>query len=282
MRMRPMSFRDRWVLVTGASSGLGRAMAVKLAKEHGANILAVARRADRLDALRDEVTTTCGARVHTILADLSQPDEVERVLRQANDGRTLYAAILNAGVTHMGPHENLEWASFRKMLEVNVASNVRLTTELLPQIERYGEGGGLMLVASLAGLTPVPYQTAYSGTKAFLVHFGCGLWHEMEGRNVSITTYAPSGVQTEMTSGPSFSALRKWLVPVDRAASEGIEALRSRAYLHVPGALFRAGLKLVQMLPDRVVAGRIGAAYRRSLELAAAHDEAARSKSFIV
>jgi short-subunit dehydrogenase len=71
-----------------------------------------------------------------------------------------------------------------------------------------------MLVASLAGLTPVPYQTAYSSTKAFLVHFGCGLWHELQGRNVSITTYAPGGIETAMTAGASFGGLRKWLVPV--------------------------------------------------------------------
>lgn len=244
-------------------------MALKLTREHGAHVVAVARRGDRLEDLRHDVEMTCGARVHPIVADLSQPEDVERVLRQANDGRRLYAAILNAGVSHFGHHHDLEWAAFRTMLEVNVASNVRLTTELLPQIERNGEEGGLMLVASLAGLTPVPYQTAYSSTKAFLVHFGCGLWHELQGRRVSITTYAPGGVQTEMTSGPRFGALRRWLVPVDDAAGEGIEALRVRAYLHVPGALFRAGLKLVQMLPARAVTGRVGAAYRRSLELAA-------------
>jgi short-subunit dehydrogenase len=58
------------------------------------------------------------------------------------------------------------------MLHVNVTSTVRLTTGLLPYLEETGEGGGLMLVASTAGITPVPYQAAYSGTKAFLVHFG--------------------------------------------------------------------------------------------------------------
>lgn len=269
------------MLVTGASSGLGRAMAVKLAQQHGAHVVAVARRVDRLGLLRQELEATCGAQVHPIAADLSEPAEVERVLREANDGRRLYAAILNAGVTYFGHHHALEWAEFRRMLEVNVASNVRLTTELLPQIERNGEEGGLMLVASLAGITPVPYQTAYSSTKAFLVHFGCGLWHEWQGRNVSITTFAPSGVQTEMTSGPRFGALRRWLVPVDRAASEGIEAFRVRAYLHIPGAFFRMGLKLVQMLPARTVTGRVGAAYRRSLELAAdSHDGVVDARQF--
>ena len=152
-----MVFRDRWVLVTGASSGLGRAMATKLAREHGASIVAVARREERLEALRREVEATGSSRVHPIAADLSNPCEVERVLREANDGRRLYAAILNAGVTYFGSHADLEWATFRRMLEVNVASNVRLTSELLPQIEQNGEDGGVMLVASMAGLIPIPY-----------------------------------------------------------------------------------------------------------------------------
>ncbi len=150
-----------------------------------------------------------------------------------------------------------------------MASTVRLTAQLLPKIEQSGEDGGVMLVASMAGLTPIPYQTAYSATKAFVVHYGCGLWHELQGRRVSITTYAPGGVQTEMTSAASFAGLRQWLAPVDRAAAEGIEALRVRAYLHVPGALSRAALALTGLLPARLVTGRIGAAYRRSLELEA-------------
>jgi short-subunit dehydrogenase len=267
--MKPMDFRGQWVLVTGASSGLGREMAVVLAREHRANIMAVARRADRLDELRAELEGTYGVQVQTVAADLSRTEDLERVVHWASEEHKLYAAILNAGLTYYGDHFGLAWSDFQSMLQVNVFANVRLTTALLPRIEQNGEEGGLMLVASLAGLTPVPYQTAYSGTKAFLVHFGCGLWHELQGRKVSITTYAPGGIETAMTAGPSFGGLRRWLVPVDGAAREGVEALRRRAYLHVPGMSSRVGLRLAKLLPSRFVTGRVGAAYRRSLDLAA-------------
>ena len=70
-----------------------------------------------------------------------------------------------------------------------------------------------------------------------------------------------------MTSAASFAGLREWLAPVDQAAAEGIEALRVQAYLHVPGALSRAALRLARLLPARLVTGRTGAAYRRSLQL---------------
>ena len=261
-----MNFRNRWVLVTGASSGLGRAMAALLAREHGANIVAVARRGDLLDELRSELEKSAGVRVETMVADLSKLEDVEAVLRKVTVEQPVYAAVLNAGVTHFGNYHELEPQKFDEMLHLNVSSNVRLCTGLLPFLERADEGGGVLLIASMAGITPIPYQAAYSGTKAFLVHFGCSLWHELEGKKVSLTTYAPGGIVTEMTAGENFVPLRKWLMPVDEAAREGIDAFRVRKYLYVPGALNRLGAGLMRMLPRRAMTSRIGAVYRRALE----------------
>src|SRR5687767_13291673 len=265
--MKPMDFRNRWVLITGASSGLGQAMARKLATEHKANIVAIARRKQRLEELKEELESQAGVEVVAIAADLSKLEEVDRALELAASGRDLYAAILNAGVTHFGEHGSLSWSDFERMLNTNVTSVVRMATALAPQLERTGLGGGLMLVSSMAGMTPIPYQTAYSATKAFLVHFGCGLWHEMQGRSISITTYAPAGIVTEMTGGESFRPLRSWLMPVDRAATEGLEAFRRRRYLHVPGSSNRLGTVLMRLLPQRLVTGQIAATYRRALKV---------------
>jgi short-subunit dehydrogenase len=123
-----------------------------------------------------------------------------------------------------------------------------------------------MIVASMAGITPVPYQTAYSATKAFLVHFGCGLWHELQGRPVSITTFAPGGVVTEMTAGESFGPLRGWLLPVDATAAEGLQAFRQRKYLHVSGTANRIGSAFTKLLPQQLLTGLVGASYRRALQ----------------
>jgi len=241
-------------------------MTAILAREHRANIIAVARRANLLAELRREIESSAAVRVEPIVADMAKSDEVEGVLRQVTHERRIYAAVLNAGVTHFGNYDELPWRDFETMLHVNVTSTVRLTTGLLPHLEQTGEGGGVMLVASMAGITPVPYQAAYSGTKAFLVHFGCSLWYELQGKNVSVTTYAPGGIVTEMTAGASFEPLRKWLMPVDAAAREGIEAFRTRKYLHVPGTTNRIGTALLKLLPQRAVTSRVGAVYRRALE----------------
>lgn len=262
--MNPMELRGRWVLVTGASSGLGREMAKLLAVKYGANLLIVARREDRLREVKAELERSGGVKVETCVADLSKLEDVDRVIASATEGRDLYGAILNAGVTHFGPFEKLSWDAFRSMLDTNVVATVRLTTALIPHLET--QGGGLMIVSSMAGLHPVPYQSHYSATKAFLVHFGVTLWHELQGRNVSITSYAPSGVVSEMTAGESFTPLRRWLMPVAQAASEGVEAFRSRKYVHISGFSNRVGSVFARMLPQRLATSLVAAQYRSALK----------------
>jgi len=260
-----MNFRGRWVVVTGASSGLGREIARVLAVDHGANLVLVARRAPRLDELKSELEETARVAVHTIVADLSNPEDMERVFHEATAGRAIYGVVLNAGVTHFGSFDELSWADFQAMLATNVTSVVRLTTLFLPYLETRNEGGGILLVASMAGLVPVPYQTAYSGTKAFLVNFGRGLHHELEGRSVSVTTFAPGAIATEMTAGERFIPLRGWLMPVEPCAREAVRAFVARREIHLPGLTNRLGSVLIRLLPQRFVTARMAATYRSAL-----------------
>jgi short-subunit dehydrogenase len=264
--MKRMDFEGRWVLVTGASSGLGREMTKVLARDHGANVIPVARRMERLEELKREIESTSSSKVAPIAADLSRIDEVDRVFREATAIAPVYGAILNAGVTHFGEYHELSWSDFENMLATNVTSVVRLTTALVPYLEERRDGGGVMLVSSMAGLTPVPYQTAYSATKAFLVNFGCGLYHETRSRGVSVTTFVPGGIKTEMTSGERFEALGGWLMPADKCAREAVDCFKRRKYLHVPGVFMRAGAVVMGMIPGEFLSGRVAATYKTALE----------------
>lgn len=261
-----MDFRGRWVLVTGASSGLGRDIARVLSLRYGANLVLVARRQGRLTELQNEITGKTNQRVATITADLSQLAEVDRAIQAATEGRELYAAVLNAGVTHFGAHHELTWSEFERMLATNVTSVVRMTSQLLPHLQASGHGGGVMLVSSLSGLTPTAYQTVYSATKGFLVNYGCALAHELEGESLSITTVVPGGIATEMTETARFRALSGWLMPSELCAHRAVEAFRRREYLYVPGATMRVAALAAQLLPRKWVGTVVARVYRRALE----------------
>lgn len=263
--MKPLDFKQKWILVTGASSGLGYEMALQLGRKYKANLIVAARRADKLNQLKAELEPT-GVQVKVVVADLSIQADVDRLLQESLNGQQLYGAILNAGVTFFGPHTEMPAGEFERLLQTNVVSVVHLTSALVKHFEQNKQEGGIMVVSSMAALFPVPYQAIYSGTKAFIMSFVNALALEIKNPKLSLTVYAPGGIATEMTEGEKFNDLKGWLMPVTQAAQEGITALQQRKYNHVPGALNRIGGAFMKLLPKRFIVGQLGKTYRKSLD----------------
>jgi short-subunit dehydrogenase len=264
--VRALNFDKKWVLVTGASSGLGYEMAYQLAYHHHANLIIAARRADKLNLLKTDLERHANVQVKVIVADLSIAEDVERLLAECLNGQELYAAILNAGITYFGSHSDLSQQEFERLLQTNVTSVVRITGELMRNFEQSGSEGGIMIVSSMAGIFPVPYQAAYSGTKSFLIGFANALAHEIRSRTLSLTIFAPGGIVTEMTATEQFNDLQGWLMPVSQAAREGIYALKRRKFNYVPGALNRVGNIFMKLLPKKMIIGILARTYQRSLQ----------------
>lgn len=270
--MRKMQLKGRWVLVTGASAGLGVEIARDLASRHGANLLLVARRLERLDSLAAELASRHGVEARTLRADLSDLSDVDRVFHEGTEGTPIHAVVLNAGVTHFGPHDELPWERFETLLSTNVTSSVRLVSHFVPYLLAQGhaerEGGGIMLVTSMAGLVPVPYQTAYSASKAFLTAFGEGMHHELADKNVSLTTFAPGGIKTEMTETTGLDAAfgnSPQIMAADVCAKAAVDAMVARRYLAVPGLFNQLQLFLPRLSPRKLTTGVVANAYRRAL-----------------
>lgn len=262
-----MNFRGRWVLVTGASSGLGEAMARQLALEQGANLILVARREERLLALKSELESAAGVRCEVIVADLAEAEAVERLYAEATALGDIYGVVLNAGITHFGRHAELGWAQFQRLLAINVTGVVRLMSQFAPYLIAKGQGGGMLVVSSIAGLLPVPYQAAYAGSKGFVTQFSQSLQQELVEENISITVLSPGGIDTEMThnSGLRYFEHSVFQQDVGTCAREALAAMRARRSLYVPGRLNRLQLFATRFVPRCLVGAITRTAYRRAL-----------------
>jgi len=261
--MGKLQFKNKWVLVTGASSGLGEEIARQLAYQHSANLILLARRKEKLEQLKAELEQHVKVRI--IVADLSKPEDVDSALDEVLKDGQLYGAVLNAGVTHFGRHEELSWDDFLTMLQTNVTAVVRMTNRLTNHFETSGNEGALLIVSSMAAVIPIPYQAAYSGTKSFILSFATALGHELKNPRFSITVYTPGGIVSEMTSGESFNDLRSWLMPVDKAAKAGINAFINRKLVYIPGTTNRFGNFFLKFLPKKFVMKRMSGVYGKSL-----------------
>lgn len=263
-----MKFKKKWVLVTGASSGLGYEMAVQFAKKHRANLVLVARRKEKLEALQQRLISDYHIKCEVITADLSVDEEVVKVFEQATKLADIYAVVLNAGVTYFGKHTELPWSQFETMLNTNVKSVVRLTNLFVPYLQAQKGKGGIMFVASMAGLVPVPYQSAYAGTKGFLTNFGMSLHQELSGSAVSLTVYAPGGIDTELTRNSKLDYFSDsgLLQTAEECAADGIAAFKARKMLKVPGKMNQAQILLSRLAPRKLLTTITGVTYKHALK----------------
>ena len=254
-------------LITGASSGIGEEFARQLANR-GYGVLLVARREDRLRELAEEVARDYGVRAEYVACDLADPAERQR-LRDEVAARGLDVGILvnNAGFTTVGDvHENPDRQM--GMIQVNVEALVDLTTMWLPGMTQRGSGA-VIQVASVAGFQPIPVQSVYAATKAFVLHFSEATAAELKGTGVTMTALCPGPVQTEFVEaggfkhenmGPSFV----WSTAED-VARAGIEGADKGKRVVLPGAVARMSAKFGRHGPRSVLLGPYANAYRRTI-----------------
>lgn len=265
--MSKLDLRGRHVLVTGASSGLGLEMARQLARDHGAHPVLVARRKDRLEALAGELSRH-GVRADVVAADMTRRDDVERTLAEAT-ARPLAAAILNAGVTYFGHEVDHEFDAAAALVLTNVLSVVQLSQGLARHWSGHADPRALMLVSSMAGFQPMPFQAVYGGSKAFVTSYGHALAEELRGSNVSVTTFCPGGIATEMIENAGLSvkygAEHPMVMPVERCAREAIAAMLARKIAHVPGVLNKVAAVAAQLAPRPVTTWAVGNDFRGAL-----------------
>jgi short-subunit dehydrogenase len=242
--MAEMEYRT--ALVTGASSGLGRGLALWFGRR-GVKVYAAARRRAHLEALAEEARAA-GAHVEPLELDVSKTEATLERIREVDDAcGGLDLVIANAGVGGPTDARRFEWERARQIIDVNATGAAATLTAVLPRmVER--NRGHLVGVSSLAGHRGMPKNAAYSASKAFLSTFMESLRVDLRGTQVRVTCIEPGFVKTEMTADLDH---RMFLVlePQEAAERMGRAIVRGEAEYAFPW-LTASLVGLVKLLPN--------------------------------
>jgi uncharacterized protein len=258
----------RTVLITGASSGIGAALARVFAAE-GWDLVITARREDRLRALAEQLTRQHGRRVHVVVSDLAAEGAVATLCAEvATRGIVIDGLVNNAGYGVPGSYVNSTWERHHAFLQVMVVAVAELTRRLLPGMLERGYGR-ILNVASLAGLVPAPAgHTLYAASKSFMIKFSESLAHEVNHRGVHVTAVCPGftlsefhdvlGTREMMNRMPSLM----WM-DSPTVARQGFDAVMRGTPVMVTGRLNSSIATLVRILPQGIVSA-VGRYFSRS------------------
>jgi len=241
-----MELRGKTVILTGASSGIGLALARLLAKEN-VNLALVARRADILARLAEELKDS-GSAVFPFKCDVSKREEIQNACREVQSRfGPVDIAILNAGVAYRGGVDPFNVEAAREIFAVNVFGVIDFIGEFLPDFKRRGEGL-IVGVSSLADTRPLPRNGFYSGSKSALTYILNALRLEMKKHGVKVITVRPGFVKSAMTEKNTYPM--PFMVTAEKAAAiilKGIKKGKTHIAFPFPMA---AGARFVKFIPN--------------------------------
>jgi short-subunit dehydrogenase len=258
--MSRFDFAGCCALITGASAGIGSEFARQLAGRARSLVL-VARRIDRLEELRAELTkTNPDLEVHCRKADLSQPNEVEDLCRWLESEKIAIDFLVNnAGLGDRGSFVSAPSERIRQMLMVNIVALTTLTRALLPaMIEK--RRGAILNVSSTAGFLPIRTMAVYAATKACVTSFSEALRGEVRKAGINVTALCPGPVATEFgqvaqrrSNRPDKHSPGFMHVAVEDVVRAGLEAIGRNKPVVVPGLVMKIAMVLVRLTPMAIL-----------------------------
>ena len=259
----------RWALVTGASSGIGEALAREIAR-HGHDVVLVARRQDKLAELADDLAGRGTIRAEVVAADLTAPDAPAALIAEL-DRRDLAIDILvnNAGAIAFGRFADTDAEQIDTMVALNVQALTGLCRRFVAPMRERGFGR-ILNVASTAAFLPAPSLAAYAATKAYVLSLTEGLAEELRGTGVTATALCPGMTDTELAK-PLLSALPfSRLVPKplvmsspESVAREGYRACMAGEVVALPGLAAQATALGTRLPPKWLLRTAVGIVGRR-------------------
>jgi short-subunit dehydrogenase len=246
-------WRGKWALVTGASSGIGWALAEELAAG-GTHLVLTARRKPRLAKLRRKLRSEHGVNIEMVAADLSEPNGPETIFAFTEDrGITIDLLVNNAGVGSYGAFHNGDAGRELRIVQVNCSAVVHLTRLYLPgMVER--RSGDILIVSSTAAYQAVPYMATYAASKAFDLLFAEALAREVERHGVRVCALCPGPTTSEF---PKVAGVPTQIIvnvePADQVVRTGLQALAAGEHSVISGLMNWVGMEIQRMAPRSLI-----------------------------
>ena len=220
------------VLITGASSGIGAALAVKFAAEDF-DLILTARREDRLNKLKQELNNVD---VFIVPMDLATDDGINQLCRAIEDaGLSVDVLVNNAAIFNQEPFSDASTETIMRIMSLNMTAVARLTHHFLPDMIKR-RSGRILNVASLASFHPIPSMDLYAATKAFVLSMTESLAENLKGTGVSITALCPGLTDTDALDRRIARSVPPFLIAqAEQVATEGFDALMSQQVIRIPG-----------------------------------------------
>jgi short-subunit dehydrogenase len=248
--MRPVA------LITGASSGIGRAFAEELANR-GYDLVLVARRTSLLQEVANSVQQR-GAKATVITADLTLEEEVARIGRWMTQHR-IDLLVNNAGIGLYGPVIHTDADLERALVRLHIQVPLTLTRAALPgMIAR--KHGGIIQVSSTLAFFPTPYMAVYGAAKAFLLHYTEALAEELKGTGITVTVVCPGSTQSEFAERTGIT--QPHAVPAEQVVQEAIRGWERQKTVVVTGTRNRWITGLPRFLPRKAMRRLIAVFFR--------------------
>ena len=244
-----MTYTSGWAMVTGASSGLGRAFATKLAAD-GMSLVLVARSGGLLQDLADELREAYGVEAHVIVADLADADARGPVIAEL-ETRDIEVLINNAGFATSGDFADENPARIAEMVSLNCLALTMLSRAVVPGMIARGRGA-IVNVASTAAFQPIPTMGTYAATKAFVLRLSMAMWHELRPSGVTVLALCPGATETDfwkVAGNPDGFRRRR---TIDDGVTTCFDALAKGSPVAIDGVLNAVLARSAAVVPARI------------------------------
>lgn len=256
----------RYALITGASSGIGLALAEALARR-GRNLILLARQRDALESVACELSQRFAVEVLFRVCDLSQPLQVSGLLHELEQSqRHIDLLVNNAGMGTAGAFVAQDWSREQQLIELNVLAMARLCHAIGGLMA--GQGGGQILnVAALEAFRPGPWMSSYSASKAYVLHFSEGLREELKAHGVGVSVLCPGPTRSAFSRNARINTQAgqdNMQMSAEEVALITVKALGKNRALIIPGQRNRL-LAFAPRLAPRWLVRRLSAHLNRQL-----------------